>query len=59
VEAVVPVDGALRVTTDPLGAPAINRRLVEAGIAVSELGPDRASLEEVFLELTRYGTEDE
>ena len=59
VEAVATIDGALRVTTDPSGAPAINRRLVEAGIAVSELGPDRASLEEVFLELTRYGTEDE
>jgi hypothetical protein len=59
VEAVVSVGGALRVTTDPLGAPAINQRLVEAGIAVSELGPDRASLEEVFLELTRYEREDE
>jgi ABC-type multidrug transport system ATPase subunit len=59
VEAVAAIDGALRVTTDPLGAPAINRRLVAAGIAVSELGPDRASLEEVFLELTSYGTEDE
>ena len=33
-------------------ASTINRALVEAGIAVSELRPDRASLEKVFLELT-------
>jgi ABC-2 type transport system ATP-binding protein len=59
VEAVANIDGGLRVTTDPSRASAINRRLVEAGVAVSELGPDRASLEEVFLELTRYETEDE
>jgi hypothetical protein len=30
----------------------LNRALVEAGIAVSELRRERASLEEVFLELT-------
>ena len=33
-------------------ASTINRALVEAGIAVGELRPDRASLEKVFLELT-------
>jgi ABC-2 type transport system ATP-binding protein len=58
VRAVATVDGALRVTTDPAAAPAINYALVNAGIAVSELGPDRASLEEVFLELTRQGKEE-
>jgi ABC-type multidrug transport system ATPase subunit len=46
-------DGILRVETDPRQAPSINRALVGAGIAVSELRPERASLEEVFLELTR------
>ena len=34
-------------------AATINRALVEAGIAVSELRPERASLEKVFLELTQ------
>ena len=34
----------------------INRVLVEAGIAVSELYAQKASLEDVFLELT--GSED-
>jgi ABC-type multidrug transport system ATPase subunit len=59
VEAVATADGALRITTDLAAAPAINHALVTAGIAVSELGPDRTSLEEVFLELTRRGKEDE
>jgi ABC-type multidrug transport system ATPase subunit len=58
VEAVATIDGALRVRTDPAAAPEINHMLVSAGIAVSELGPDRASLEEVFLELTRQGREE-
>jgi ABC-2 type transport system ATP-binding protein len=52
VEDVTRVDGGLRVAADPEAAPSINRALVEAGIAVSELRPDRASLESVFLELT-------
>jgi ABC-type multidrug transport system ATPase subunit len=52
---VTTVDGALRITTDPDSAPAINRALVNAGIAVSEMAPDRATLEEVFLELTHHG----
>jgi ABC-type multidrug transport system ATPase subunit len=49
---VAAVDGALKVKADPAAAPEINRLLVSAGIAVSELSPGRASLEEVFLALT-------
>jgi hypothetical protein len=49
------VDATLRITTDPDSAPAINHELVNAGIAVSEMAPDRATLEEVFLELTHHG----
>jgi ABC-type multidrug transport system ATPase subunit len=52
IEEVARVDGGLRVAADPAAAPAINRALVEAGIAVGELRPERASLEKVFLELT-------
>jgi ABC-type multidrug transport system ATPase subunit len=52
IEAVDRIDGGLRVATDVAAAPAINRALVEAGIAVGELRPERASLEKVFLELT-------
>jgi ABC-type multidrug transport system ATPase subunit len=52
VEHVDRVDGGLRVAADSTTAPAIARALVEAGIAVSELRPQRASLEKVFLELT-------
>ena len=50
---VTTVDGALDIAADAAEAPAINRALVEAGIAVSELSRRRASLEDVFLELTR------
>jgi ABC-2 type transport system ATP-binding protein len=53
VEQVGRVDGGLRIAVDPAAAPAINRALVEAGIAVGELRPERASLEKVFLELTQ------
>jgi ABC-2 type transport system ATP-binding protein len=52
IEGVDRIDGGLRVATDVAAAPAINRALVEAGIAVGELRPERASLEKVFLELT-------
>jgi ABC-2 type transport system ATP-binding protein len=52
IEAVDRIDGGLRVATDVAAAPVINRALVEAGIAVGELRPERASLEKVFLELT-------
>jgi ABC-type multidrug transport system ATPase subunit len=53
VEQVAIVDGSLLITVDPGAAPAINRELVEGGIAVSELGLERASLEKIFLELTQ------
>jgi ABC-type multidrug transport system ATPase subunit len=45
-------DDGLRIAAEPAAAPEINRALVEAGIAVNELRPERASLEKVFLELT-------
>jgi ABC-type multidrug transport system ATPase subunit len=52
VDAVTTVDGRLDVTVDTAQAPAINHALVHAGIAVSELYAETASLEDVFLELT-------
>jgi ABC-type multidrug transport system ATPase subunit len=52
VDAVTTVDGRLDVTVDTARAPAINHALVHAGIAVSELYAETASLEDVFLELT-------
>ena len=52
VEDVARDDGGLRIAAEPAVASEINRVLVEAGIAVSELRPERASLENVFLELT-------
>jgi ABC-type multidrug transport system ATPase subunit len=55
VTAVTRVDGLLDVTVDTARAPEINRMLVKAGIAVSELYPQKASLEDVFLELTANG----
>jgi ABC-type multidrug transport system ATPase subunit len=55
---VTTVDAALQITTVLDSAPAINRVLVNAGIAVSEMAPDRATLEEVFLELTHHGKEE-
>jgi len=57
VDEVTSVDGLLDVSVDTSRAPAINRLLVEAGIAVSELYAQKASLEHVFLELTRSGGE--
>jgi ABC-type multidrug transport system ATPase subunit len=53
VEDVARLDGGLQITADPAAASGINRALVEAGIAVGELRPDRASLEKAFLELTQ------
>jgi ABC-2 type transport system ATP-binding protein len=50
-------DGAMSITADPAEASAINGALVAAGIAVYELRSERASLEDVFLELTRDGKE--
>ena len=55
VERVMVADGGLHIAADPAAASAINRALVEAGIAVSELSREQASLEEVFLELTQPG----
>jgi ABC-2 type transport system ATP-binding protein len=52
IDEVARVDGGLRVAADSTAAPAIARALVEAGVALGELRPDRASLEKVFLELT-------
>jgi ABC-2 type transport system ATP-binding protein len=52
VDQVTSVDGLLEVSVDTAQAPAINRLLVEAGIAVSELYAQKVSLEDVFLELT-------
>jgi ABC-type multidrug transport system ATPase subunit len=45
-------DGGLRVAADPAAAPTIARALVEAGVDLGELRPERPSLEKVFLELT-------
>jgi ABC-2 type transport system ATP-binding protein len=53
VEAVEAVDGHLDVTVDAGRAAAINHDLVTAGVAVSEIYGARASLEDVFLELTK------
>jgi ABC-type multidrug transport system ATPase subunit len=55
VEQVARLDGGLRITADPAAASMINRALVEAGVAVAELRPERASLEKVFFELTQDG----
>jgi ABC-type multidrug transport system ATPase subunit len=57
VEQVARFDGGLRIAADPAAAPMINRALVQAGLAVGELRPERASLEKVFLELTQEGEE--
>ncbi|MEW6636278.1 MAG: ATP-binding cassette domain-containing protein [Actinomycetota bacterium] len=52
VEEVEVADGLLRLATDPGRAAEVNRKLVSAGLDVSELRPAERSLEEVFLELT-------
>jgi ABC-type multidrug transport system ATPase subunit len=52
VDRVTRLDGGLSIGVGPEAAPEINRALVEAGIAVAELRPERTSLEKVFLELT-------
>jgi ABC-type multidrug transport system ATPase subunit len=57
VEQVARLDGGFRIAADPAAAPTINRTLVEAGIAVAELRPERDSLEKIFLELTQGGDE--
>ena len=45
-------DDTLRVQVDPEKAAEVNRMLVEAGIAVSELHSTERALEDVFFELT-------
>ncbi len=52
VEAVAGENGLLEVVVDTAEAAAINRMLVQAGVAVSEIYAQTASLEDVFLELT-------
>jgi len=47
------VDGTLRLASDPAEVPRLNRELVLAGVAVSEVRPVERTLEDVFLELTR------
>jgi ABC-2 type transport system ATP-binding protein len=49
---VEPIEDGLRVTLRTDAAAEINRRLVEAGVAVHRLEPSRASLEERFLQIT-------
>jgi len=46
------LDDALRVPLNGLTAAAINRRLVEAGLDVNRLEPERITLERRFLEIT-------
>ncbi|GAA1577163.1 ABC transporter ATP-binding protein [Kribbella sancticallisti] len=50
-------DDTLRVKAAPDRAAELNRLLVEAGIAVSELHSTERALEDVFFELTSTGTE--
>ena len=45
-------DGFIKLKTDPSGSLEINRRLMTAGIGVSELRPFERSLEEAFFQLT-------
>jgi ABC-2 type transport system ATP-binding protein len=56
VETVRRLDGMLEIAVDPSHAAAINRALVEAGVAVDELRVERVSLEDVFLNLTTAAT---
>ena len=51
-DAITRNDGALHVKATPDQSADINRRLVSAGIGVSELRPFERSLEEVFFQLT-------
>jgi ABC-2 type transport system ATP-binding protein len=51
-------DDTLRVKVDPGRAAEVNRVLVEAGIAVSELRRTERALEDVFFELTTTRSEE-
>ena len=52
VESVRTFEGALRVRTDDRHTALINRTLVNAGVAVTELRRDERQLEDVFLAMT-------
>ena len=54
VERVEITGDTLRIAADPTHAACINRALVEAEIAVSELAREQASLESIFLGLTNH-----
>jgi ABC-type multidrug transport system ATPase subunit len=54
-ERVQVADGSLRLDSDPTDVPRINRELVLAGVAVSEVRPVERTLEDVFLDLTNEG----
>jgi ABC-2 type transport system ATP-binding protein len=54
VESVRPYDGALRVRADDRHTALINRTLVSAGVAVTELRRDERQLEDVFLAMTDH-----
>ncbi|WP_344113260.1 ABC transporter ATP-binding protein [Kribbella alba] len=51
-------DDTLRIKVDPSRAAEVNRVLVEAGIAVSELRSTERALEDVFFELTTTDSEE-
>ena len=59
VERIEIVDGSLKIEMNPDDVPAITKTLVEAGLEVRDLHWERASLEEVFLELTQDESEGE
>ena len=54
-DSVSQADGVFNLKVDPARAAEVNRELVTAGVAVSELVAGQKSLEEIFIELT--GTE--
>jgi ABC-2 type transport system ATP-binding protein len=56
VDAVRAHDGALRVRAEERHTALINRTLVAAGVAVTELRRDERQLEDVFLDLTDHST---
>jgi ABC-2 type transport system ATP-binding protein len=57
VESVRTFEGALRVRTDDRHTALINRTLVNAGVAVTELRRDERQLEDVFLAMTSHETD--
>jgi ABC-2 type transport system ATP-binding protein len=59
VESVRSFEGALRVRTDDRHTALINRTLVAAGIAVTELRRDERQLEDVFLDMTDHESSDQ